>query len=149
MLASYPRPVRGAAFNLIGWASALALSFTANQAGTGIAAVLHQDGITPVTAQNPGHPSEIVIIYVTGLGVLTPPLATGALSGGNLAVAVPTVTVDGVTAALDYAGGAPSYAGLNQINLHIPASTRTAANIPLVVSVGGMTSNETTIPVGP
>lgn len=123
--------------------------FTANQEGTGLAAVLHQDGITPVTAQNPAHPGEIVIIYVTGLGVLTPPLATGGLSGGNLAVAVPTVTVDGVAAVLDYSGGAPNYAGLNQINLHIPAGTRTAANIPLVVSVGGMTSNETTIPVGP
>lgn len=123
--------------------------FTANQQGTGIAAVLHQDGVTPVTAQSPAHPNEIVIIYVTGLGVLTPPLATGALSGGNLAVAAPTVTVDGVAAALDYAGGAPGFAGLNQINLHIPGSTRTAANIPLMVSVGGKQSNAATIPVGP
>lgn len=123
--------------------------FTANQAGTGIAAVLHTDGVTPVTAQNPARPNEIVIIYVTGLGVLTPPVATGALSGGNLAVAAPTVTVDGVAAALDYAGGAPGYAGLNQINLRIPASTRTAANIPLVVSAGGKQSNAATIPVGP
>lgn len=123
--------------------------FTANQAGTGIAAVLHQDGITPVTAQNPAHPSEIVIMYLTGLGALTPALTTGELSGGNIAVAVPTVTVDGVAATLDYSGGAPGFAGLNQINLRIPANTRTAANIPLVVSAGGKTSNSTTIPVGP
>jgi uncharacterized protein (TIGR03437 family) len=71
--------------------------FTANQEGNGFAAILHEDGITPVTVQNPAHPGEIVITYVTGLGALTPPLATGALSGENLAVAVPTVTVDGVT----------------------------------------------------
>ena len=123
--------------------------FTANQEGSGIAAILHENGVTPVTAQNPAHPNEIVIMYVTGLGVLTPPLATGALSGGNLTVAAPTVTVDGVAAALDYAGGAPGFAGLNQINLRIPANTRTFANIPLVVSVGGKQSNAATIPVGP
>jgi uncharacterized protein (TIGR03437 family) len=123
--------------------------FTANQAGTGIAAVMHTNGVTPVTAQDPARPNEIVIIYVTGLGVLTPAVATGALSGGNLAVAAPTVTVDGVAAVLDYAGGAPGYAGLNQINLRIPPNTRTAANIPLVVTAGGKQSNAATIPVAP
>ena len=60
--------------------------FTANQQGTGIAAVLHQDGITPVTIQNPAHPNEVVVFFVTGLGALNPALATGAPSVGNQTV---------------------------------------------------------------
>src|SRR5262249_41058381 len=34
--------------------------FTLNQAGTGAAAMLHQDGVTPVTAANPAQPNEVV-----------------------------------------------------------------------------------------
>src|SRR5262249_51787951 len=123
--------------------------FTANQQGTGIAALLHQDGVTPVTVQNPAHPNEVVIIFATGLGLLTPSLPTGALSIGNRTVAVPVITIDQVNAPFDFSGAAPGFAGLNQINARVPASTRSASNIPLLVSVGGMQSNAVTIPVGP
>jgi uncharacterized protein (TIGR03437 family) len=123
--------------------------FTVNQQGTGIPAVLHQDGITPVTAQNPAHPSEVVVFFATGLGAVTPALATGEKSAGNRTVTLPIVMIDGVPAVIDFSGAAPDFVGLNQINLHIPASTRTASNIPVVVTIGGKQSNSVTIPVGP
>jgi uncharacterized protein (TIGR03437 family) len=123
--------------------------FTANQGGTGIAAIAHEDGITPVTVQNPAHPNEVVVIYLTGLGALLPPLTTGELAGANLSAAAPIVTVDGAATEILYSGAAPGSAGQNQINFRIPPGTRTASDIPVVVSIGGRESNLTTIPVGP
>jgi uncharacterized protein (TIGR03437 family) len=123
--------------------------FTVNQQGTGIAAVLHSDGATPVTVQNPAHPNEGVVFFATGLGALTSPLATGAPSVGNQTVARPTVMIDGISVIPDFSGAAPGFVGLNQINVRIPASTRTASNIPVLVTIGGKQSNQVTIPVGP
>ncbi|MBI3696887.1 MAG: SBBP repeat-containing protein [Acidobacteria bacterium] len=122
--------------------------FTVTSDGRGTAAVLHQDGVTPVTAQNPVKPNEIVVFFATGLGVLSPPLGTGEPSVGNR-TATPTVTIDGASAEILFSGAAPGFVGLNQINLRIPANTRTAGNIPVVLTVGGKQSNAVTIPVGP
>ena len=67
--------------------------FTTTADGKGTAAALHQDGVTPVTAQNPAHPNEVVILFVTGLGALSPPLATGEPSPPTLnRVGNPVVT---------------------------------------------------------
>jgi uncharacterized protein (TIGR03437 family) len=122
--------------------------FTTTSDGRGTAAVLHQDGVNPVTAQNPTKPNEIVVFFATGLGVLSPPLGTGEPSVGNR-TATPTVTVDGASAEILFSGAAPGFVGLNQINLRIPPNTRTAANIPVVLTIGGKQSNAVTIPVAP
>lgn len=123
-------------------------TFTVTSDGRGTAAVLHQDGVTPVTAQNPAKPNEIVVFFATGLGVLSPPLGTGEPSAGNR-TATPTVTIDGASAEILFSGAAPGFVGLNQINLRIPPNTRTAANVPVVLSVGGKQSNAVTMPVAP
>lgn len=122
--------------------------FTATSDGRGTAAVLHQDGVTTVTAQNPAKPNEVVVFFATGLGVLSPPLGTGEPSVGNR-TAAPTVTIDGASAEILFSGAAPGFVGLNQINLRSPPSTRTAAAIPVVLTIGGKQSNAVTIPVGP
>ena len=59
------------------------------------------------------------------------------------------VTIDGIPAEVLFSGAAPGFVGLNQINLRIPVNTRTASNIPVVLTIGGMQSNSVTIPVGP
>jgi len=122
--------------------------FTTTADGRGTAAVLHQDGVTPVTAQNPAHPDEVVVLFVTGLGTLAPPLATGEPAALNR-VGNPVVTIDGSSAEILFAGAAPGFVGLNQVNLRIPPNTRTAANIPVVLTMNGKQSNAVTIPVGP
>jgi uncharacterized protein (TIGR03437 family) len=65
----------------------------------GSAAVQHASDYALVTAQNPIKPGEIIIIYATGLGGMVPRVL---LSGGNCNVL--------------YAGPAPGYPGLDQIN---------------------------------
>ncbi len=122
--------------------------FTTTADGRGTAAVLHQDGVTPVTAQNPAHPDEVVVLFVTGLGTLAPPLATGEPAALNR-VGSPVVTIDGSSAEILFAGAAPGFVGLNQVNLRIPPNTRAGANIPVVLTMNGKPSNAVTIPVGP
>ena len=123
--------------------------FTLSQDGRGAAAVLHEDGVTPVTAPSPARPGEIVVLYATGLGTVNPPLATGAPSTGNRTVTTPTVSIDGIPGEVLFSGAAPGFVGLNQVNVRIPASTRSASNIPVVLSIGGKQSNPVTIAVSP
>lgn len=123
--------------------------FTANRQGTGAAAALRQDNVTPVSAQNPARPNEIIVLYATGLGAVIPPLATGARSTGNPTVSTPIVTIDGIPGVVIFSGAAPGFTGLYQINVQIPASTRSASDIPVVLSIGGRQSNSVTIAVSP
>jgi len=122
--------------------------FTTTADGKGTAAALHQDNVTPVTAQNPAKPNEVVLLFVTGLGALSPPLGTGEAATLNRA-GDPLLTIDGASAEIFFAGAAPGLVGLNQINARIPPNTRSAANIPVLLTAGGKKSNAVTIPVGP
>jgi uncharacterized protein (TIGR03437 family) len=123
--------------------------FTIDQAGTGLAAALHQDGVTPVTINNPAHSNEVVSLYVTGLGVLIPSLATGQPAGGNnIAQLIPTATIDGANTEVTFFGGAPGFVGLNQVNVKIPATARTAPDLAVRIT-STRQSNLVTIPVGP
>ena len=124
--------------------------FTLSNDGRGAAAVLHQDGVTVVTPQNPARPGEIVVLYATGLGAVTPALPTGAPSEGNRTVAATTVSVAGIASPrIDFSGAAPSYVGLYQVNFQIPANAPTGSTQPLVLTVGGKAANPVTIAVGP
>ena len=68
--------------------------------------MLHQDGVTPVSAQNPAKPNEVVVFFVTGLGALSPALATGEPASLNH-VGNPIVAMDGTSAEIFFAGAAP------------------------------------------
>ena len=130
-------------------AAAAPLILTINQQGPGRAAALHENGVAPVTTENPAHPGELVTFFLTGLGTLNPPLATGATATGNPTAATPTLTMDGVQASLDSSVGAAGFVGLYQVKASVPASTRTAVDIPVALTIGGKQSNSVTIPVGP
>ena len=97
-------------------------------AGTGPATVTHLD-YSLVTADNPAVGGETLVLYLTGLGTVTPAVADGA-AGPN-----PPSTVDEsasifvdifdqnfVTnnATVSFAGLAPGYAGLYQVNFVVP-----------------------------
>lgn len=93
------------------------------------AVALHVDG-SVVTAAAPAKPGAIVILYATGLGETVPPVPYGQLC----LTAAPLenlsefkLVLDGVTAkaaAVQYAGVAPGYAGLYQLNVLLPKSTK-------------------------
>jgi uncharacterized protein (TIGR03437 family) len=100
-----------------------------------------------VSAQKPAKTNEVIVFFGTGFGLVNPALATGTASKGNTTTAKPTATVDGNSATVMFSGAAPGFVGLYQVNVQIPPLTRAAADIPVVLKIGGKTSNTVTIPV--
>ena len=95
--------------------------------------------------------SAAVEIFCTGLGEVEPPVAAGAaapVSPLALVVRSVTVTIDGQNAPVTFAGLAPGYAGLYQVNAMIPSEARRGPRVSVTVSAGGATSNvvETILP---
>ncbi len=125
--------------------------FSADRSGTGLGAVLNQNG----SANGPGNPERIgnvLQIYATGLGESNPPVATGAGAPGNPPsnhLSPPQVTIDGKAAFVAFSGRAPNWVGLDQINVVIPHGVTTGEPVPLIFSIGGNTSNTVTVYVVP
>lgn len=122
--------------------------FALDQQGTGSGAVLHGATNQVVTDANPAIAGEIISIYCTGLGAVNPPAQTGAAppSPPPQTVAPVQVSIGGTTAQVLYAGVAPGFAGLYQVNARIPAGTPSGAQ-PLQVLQNGVASNTVTVAV--
>ncbi len=93
-------------------------------------------------ALNAAAPGEVVSIYLTGQGAVSPAVATGAAAPvrpPSLIEQSVEVTVGGVKAEVLYAGLAPQTAGLAQINLRVPAVADGDQGV--VVIIGGAASN--------
>ena len=126
--------------------------FTVDASGRGQAAVLNYNASTGAytlnSATNPALRGSIIAIYATGGGVTTPlPTIEGELVqliAGNpppLAAAGTTVTIGTDTVASDYAGSVPgSIAGLVQINATVPNTVKPGKQVPVLITVGGVTS---------
>jgi len=93
-----------------------------------------------VGANTPFHANDIMALFLTGLG------ATTQQNGLAYAQIQPTVTVGGQNCSVGYAGRAPSFAGLDQINCTIPAGV-TGATVPVIVNSGGRSSSTAFIAV--
>jgi uncharacterized protein (TIGR03437 family) len=57
-----------------------------------------------------------------------------------------TVTIGGVAAPVDYAGMAPGFVGLYQVNAHVP-TVLSAGNQPVIITVNGVQSAIALLPV--
>ena len=78
-----------------------------------------------VTDANPAIEGESLSTYLTGLGAVSPSVADGAPGpSGTFSETTNTIAVDfsGVTGTNDFAGLAPTYSGLYQLNVTIPAT---------------------------
>jgi uncharacterized protein (TIGR03437 family) len=98
---------------------------------------------------HPAHPNESIVTYLSGMGLTTPPVASGQpapltqLLSANIA---PTLTVDGQNAAIIFAGLTPGGIGLFQINFTVPANAR-AGDLDVVITQNGIRANVTKLPV--
>ncbi len=88
--------------------------------GTGQAAALNTDG-TANSASNPAARESVIVLFATGQGQ--------DLSAVSL-------TIGSYPAALVYAGPAPGFPGLMQINAQIPGGFLPPGILPVVLSVG-------------
>jgi uncharacterized protein (TIGR03437 family) len=75
------------------------------------------------------------------LGAVSPPVVAGVAAPANPLSIVTgvTATIGGVAASVQFAGLAPGFAGLYQVNIQVPQMP--AGQYPLQISVGGAASN--------
>ena len=108
------------------------------QASSGFVLATHADN-SLVTAASPASAGEVIVLYAVGLGQTIPAL-TGAIAIVAAKIAdLPTfnVLLDGVAvspSSILYAGVAPGFAGLYQINVALPAPL--PSNPELRISIG-------------
>ena len=124
--------------------------FTLLQNGRGPGAVRHAD-YSIVNDANPARGGEIVLIYLTGLGAVSPALNDGFGGGANpvsTTVATPGVTVGGMPATVLFSGMS-GYPGLYQINAQLPAIPAGATSLPLVVTTPNAYHDQVDIAVQP
>lgn len=116
--------------------------FTQNGGGTGAASALNAStGNKLVTGSNPLKAGDFVSLYLTGLG------ATTRRDGLDWANQQPSVTVAGQPCAVSYAGRAPGFKGLDQINCQIPSGLTADSGAQIVVFSGSRGSNVATVAV--
>jgi uncharacterized protein (TIGR03437 family) len=122
--------------------------FTINGQGTGDAAAIDAVSYAPVTSSQPIAAGGYLGIYCTGLGAVTPATTTGAVpaSPPPQTTVKPSVLIDGQPATLLWAGLAPGFVGLYQVNAQVPA-TLTTGEHRLQLVVGGAASNTVTFAV--
>lgn len=105
-----------------------------------------------VNAGSPAHAGDYILIFATGLGAVTNTPQTGAAAPQSplsivMQMTYPTATVGGVTAFVSFAGLAPGYIGVNQVNVQVPQGVAAGDTVPVVLSAGGTASNTVTISV--
>jgi uncharacterized protein (TIGR03437 family) len=90
----------------------------------------------------------VVSIYATGLGQVTPAVPTGALPSGTVTtVTRPTVTIDNISAEVQFSGLPECCVGLNQVNVRVPANARAGSSILVTLFISGKRSNTVTIAI--
>ena len=131
----------------VGLADPGIFSLGAPQGGQG--AIVTLAGIV-VDANSPAHAGDYLEVYANGLGAVSNTPQTGAvalaipLSG---MISYPTVTIGGVPAPVIFAGLAPGFIGLYQVNLQVPQGVAAGDAVPVVLSTGAIASNTVTISV--
>ena len=124
--------------------------FTANLQGTGQGIIMGPDQVTLATPSAPVRRGDAIVIYGTGLGAVSPPVAAGSpapstqLSRTTLPV---EVRIGGAPAQVLFSGLTPGFAGLYQVNAIVPATSTTGDAVPVSISVAGQAGNEVTIAV--
>ncbi len=109
--------------------------YTTSQNGIGSGAILKTD-FTIVSAANAPRRGDTILIYLTGLGALNPALSDGAAASPTVLSRVTdsvNVYIGGQRATVSFAGAAPGFAGLYQLNVVIPASAPIGSAVPLAV----------------
>lgn len=121
------------------------------EAGAAIAAF--SDG-SVATAEAPARPGDVVVLYATGLGATTPRIGYGEIPNGLTWLASLDkfrVLIEGVeisSSCVSYAGAAPGFGGLYQINLQLPQDTPRNPRIQVAVD-GRISPDQVRIPVEP
>jgi uncharacterized protein (TIGR03437 family) len=111
-------------------------------------AIQHNTGFTPVTETSPLRPGEYGVAYLTGLGAVRsmPPTGDAAATAAATTLRTVEATIDGQAAEVAFAGLAPGFVGLYQVNFRVPENAR-SGSLDLIFRVEGRSSPIVRIPV--
>ena len=111
--------------------------FSVQQTGTGPGVLTHAD-FKLITEANPALPGETIIIFLTGVGALNPPIADGSPGPADpLSLTTdPNVAVlfGGEEGRIFFSGAAPFFVGLYQINVTIPDTVFPGPAVPVAIA---------------
>ncbi len=102
-----------------------------------------------IGSSNPATPGQTIQLYANGLGPVNNQPADGQVTPASPAAATtttPTVTIGAQTAAVQFSGLAPNLIGVYVLTVQVPAGI-TAGMQPAVVSINGVASPPSTLPV--
>jgi uncharacterized protein (TIGR03437 family) len=112
--------------------------FTKDQTGIGPGLVFDARFVSNDPA-NPATAGDAIVIYTTGLGDVNPPIPAGVpapLDALSPTASPATVTIGGVDAPqVLFAGLAPGFTGLYQVNVVVPAGVAPGDAVPIIITV--------------
>lgn len=127
--------------------------FTQSQSGqgAGVIVVIKADGTQfESSATQPASAGDVLVIYCAGLGPVSPRVADGAaapLSTLSNTVNPVAVTIGGQSAQVLFAGLAPGFAGLYQVNAIVPPGITAGTNVPVILTTAGFSSAPVTVAI--
>jgi uncharacterized protein (TIGR03437 family) len=125
--------------------------FSAAANGVGGGAIL-KTNFSLVTPQNPVRRGDTVMIFLTGLGEVSPGVADGVAAPSSPLSAVTAnvnVYIGGVRASVSFKGLSPGLVALYQVNAVIPALAPTGANIPVGIETPEGFTDQVDIAIAP
>ena len=125
--------------------------FSLDFTGLGAGAILKPD-FKVVSAANPTRRGETVLVFLTGLGAVSPAIGDGeAASSTVLSRTTQTVNVyvGGRRATVSFAGAAPGLAGLYQLNVIIPADAPLGNSVPFAIETANAFHDMVDIAIAP
>jgi uncharacterized protein (TIGR03437 family) len=111
--------------------------------------VVQNSDYTLNQASNPAAAGSAIIAYLTGSGPLSQSIADGAATPSSPlihATSTVTATIGTQSAPVLFAGLAPGFVGVLQVNVMVPSSMA-AGTYPLTITVGNQASNSASISV--
>lgn len=146
----YETPANGmATLQIYNNAQAASLTFPVVAAAPGI----FTDSTGAIAPNGSSAHGQVATLFLTGVGNVNPPVATGAAPDPSTAIAnlpapveTTIMTVGGFGAAIDFVGIPPGLVGVTQINFEIPNGVGTGPQA-VVVSVGGIASAPATLTI--
>jgi uncharacterized protein (TIGR03437 family) len=123
--------------------------YSLDQSGSGGGAILHAD-YSLVSPAKPAAAGETVLIYLTGLGAVTPTLSDGTAGNSGTLYRANTdlvVYVGGQPATVLFKGQAPGFPGLYQLNVTLPQGLKGPGNLPLAIQTQNAYHDQVDIPI--
>jgi uncharacterized protein (TIGR03437 family) len=128
---------------------------TGTSPSQGIILVVRVQGTSQIQFEaKPGSPAragDVIVAYGAGLGAVNPMVQSGSAGGVPVPVTVNNVqlTIGGQAASVQFAGLAPGFVGLYQVNAVVPQGAQAGDAVAVTLSVAGQTSPPVTMAIQP